>query len=71
MAQISFQDIQNIKPGKTTPFVVDYAEAKRVQARISWCNCVRRLPKGVFRFATHYNKVQGVLMITAVPTKAE
>lgn len=67
MAQISFQDIQSIKPGKTAPFVMEQAEALRTQARLSWCKRYGSLPKGVAYYKSTYDKGQKVLMITAVP----
>lgn len=67
MAQVSFQDIQSIKVGKTVPFVMEHREALRTQARLSWCNRTNSLPKGCSRFKSVYDKEQRVLMITAVP----
>jgi len=71
MAQVSFQDIQSIKAGKTVPFVVDQPEALRIQARLSWCKRYGSLPKGVSGFRSSYDREKGILMITAVPVEAE
>jgi len=71
MAQVSFQEIQSIKAGKTVPFVVDQPEALRIQARLSWCKRYGSLPKGVSGFKSSYDKEQGVLMVTAISDEAE
>lgn len=71
MAQISKQEIMNIKAGKTAPFVVDQREALRTQARLSWANRYGSMPDGVVRYKSMYDKEQGVLLITAVAKGAE
>lgn len=72
MAQVSIQDIQSIKPGKTKPFVVESGRGvKRIQARTSFYKSVGALPKGVVGYKTRYDKEQGVLMVTAIPDGAE
>lgn len=71
MAQVSIQDIQSIKPGKTAPFVMSQPEALRTQARLSWCKRYGSLPHGVSGYKSSYDKEQGVLMITAMPDEAE
>lgn len=65
MAQVTMQDIMDIKAGKTFPFVMSQPDAIRLQARLSWYKRSGNLPFGISGYESHYNKEQGVLLVTA------